>query len=284
MVGDHDAEAGSSGSIPRTSTWPARDAVIAAFRTAGPDRSRRAPQTRARPSRTTSRPPWTTSRTRRKPATGSRRSGRPRPRRGRPRARAGSRRSSPASPSASAASDGDRPRSPATARSRAGARRPGRCRRPSRSVTIGMPIPIPPMNRTPRSAMSRMKSSRGSSSLGTSGSAQCSNSGLSGRRPSWCSRWSSTSPIVGSTQIPRRRDHVGDRRVVVVGPVADRVVGPPHAAVDDRVDAGLGADPVADRGQRVGQDRQPQPVRLVDGGPAASRAPYCCERGFDVGV
>ena len=58
------------------------------------------------------------------------------------------------------------------------------------------------------------------------------------------------------------RDPVGDGRVVRVRLVADRVVGPPHAAVDDRVDAGLGGTGVADRGQRVGQDRQPQPVRL----------------------
>ena len=37
--------------------------------------------------------------------------------------------------------------------------------------------------------------------------------------------------------------------------------------MDDRVDARLDAHPVAHRGQRMGQHRQPQAMRLVDGGP-----------------
>jgi hypothetical protein len=59
-------------------------------------------------------------------------------------------------------------------------------------------------------------------------------------------------------------DQIGDRWIVGVRHVANRVLGPPDATVNDRVDAGLRADPVARRGQRVSQDRQAQPVRLGD--------------------
>ncbi len=77
----------------------------------------------------------------------------------------------------------------------------------------------------------------------------------------------------GRPRCPGRAISVGHGRVVVVRAVADRELGPPDAAVDDRVDAGLGGIPVADGRQRMGEDRQPEPVGLLDRRAAGSSEP-----------